>query len=400
MSIFKSLARGRGRAVAFIAVLALGGMAARAAAGAVPTTAPTASHQTVVDVAGRRVSVPVHPRRILLGESRLLMAVALLEGAHPLANIVGWQGDLDARDPQTFDVYAKRFPSIRQIPLIGKATEHSVSSEKALSLKPDLAIFTFGGEGPGRYNALVQQLEEAGTAVVFVDFRQHPMRNTLPSMRLLGEVLGRQAEADAYIRFYTEHLAHIKDTIRDVPPVQRPTVFVDLLAGAWGACCHTAGHGSFGEFVEAAGGRNIAADLLPGALGDISMEQLIVAQPDVYVVTGSWMRPGAPSLHVGALTSARDARQSLAALISRPGYGALKAIRDGRAYGIWHNYYDSPYNIIAIEALAKWFYPERFRTLDVQATHDELYRRFLSVPPDGTYWVDRAESATAPGKGR
>ncbi len=344
---------------------------------------------TVTDLAGRTVKVPAEPQRILLGESRLLSAVALLEGQHPLARIVGWQGDLPTMDPQTFDAYAQKFPAIKQIPLIGKATEDSISDEKALSLHPDLAIFSLAGHGPSRYNALVKQLEATGTTVVFVDFRLHPMQNTLPSIKLLGTVLHREQQADAYIQFYQQHLARIQRVVDGIAPAQRPSVFVDLLAGAWDAgCCHTAGNGNFGEFVQAAGGRNIAAGLVPGVLGDISMEQVIAARPDVYIATGSRTKPGLASLRVGALTSEHDARASLEQLTTRPGFDAIKAIHDGRAHGISHNYYDSPYNIIAIEAFAKWFYPAQFKDLDVHATQAELYRRFLAVSPDGAEWVD------------
>jgi iron complex transport system substrate-binding protein len=135
----------------------------------------------VTDLAGRTIRIPANPHRILLGESRLLMAVALLEGKQPLARIVGWQGDLPTMDPQTFDAYAEQFPGIRQVPLIGKATEDSISDEKALSLKPDLAIFSLAGHGPSRYNALVKQLEATGTTVVFVDFRCIRCRTPCPA---------------------------------------------------------------------------------------------------------------------------------------------------------------------------------------------------------------------------
>ncbi|CAH2803594.1 MAG: hypothetical protein CBARDMAM_4717 [uncultured Caballeronia sp.] len=47
-------------------------------------------------------------------------------------------------------------------------------------------------------------------------------------------------------------------------------------------------------------------------------------------------------------------------------------LHDGCVHSIWHNYYDSPYNIIVIEALAKWIYPEQLKDLSVKATHDEL----------------------------
>ncbi|WP_274599995.1 ABC transporter substrate-binding protein [Paraburkholderia largidicola] len=355
-----------------------------------PTPAAVSAPATLTDLAGRTIRVPAaEPQRILLGESRLLSAVALLEGQKPLARIVGWQGDLPLMDPQTFNTYAQKFPDIKTIPLIGKATEDSISDEKALSLKPDLAIFSIAGHGPSRYSALVKQLEATGTTVVFVDFRLHPMQNTLPSIKLLGAVLHRDQQANAYIQFYQQHLARVQSVVNRVPEAQRPKVFVDLLAGVWDAgCCHTAGNGNFGEFVQAAGGRNIAQGLVPGVLGDISMEQVIAAQPDVYIATGSRTKPGLASLRVGPMTSEHDARASLAQLVARPGFDTIKAIHDGNAHGISHNYYDSPYNILAIEAFAKWFYPTQFKDLDVHATQAELYKRFLAVPPQGAEWVD------------
>ncbi|WP_372439758.1 ABC transporter substrate-binding protein [Burkholderia plantarii] len=361
-----------------------------AAQAAATTTTAAANAQTVTDLAGRAIPIPAaEPKRILLGESRTLEAVALLEGKHPLARIVGWQGDLPTMDPQAFNAYAKTFPEIREVPLIGKASEDSISDEKALALKPDVAIFSLAGHGPSRYNALVKQLEATGTTVVFIDFRLHPMQDTLPSIRLLGQVLHREREANDYIAFYQQHLARVRQVVDTVPEAQRPKVFIDMLAGVWDAgCCHTAGNGNFGEFITAAGGRNIAAGLLPGVLGDLGMEQIIAARPDVYIATGARTRPGLASLRVGALTNEQDARASLAQLVARPGFDTIKAIHEGRVHGIAHNYYDSPYNIIAIEAFAKWFYPQRFASLDVHATQAELYRRFLAVPVSGTEWVD------------
>ncbi|HEY3598705.1 MAG TPA: ABC transporter substrate-binding protein [Paraburkholderia sp.] len=390
--VCRRIAAGLASGAAAIGVAVCGTLVSSAVAPAaepVVTSSPT-TPRVLTDLAGRTVRVPAAgPQRILLGESRTLAAVALLEGPHPLARIVGWQGDLPTMDPQTFDAYAEKFPAIKQIPLIGKATEDSISDEKALSLKPDVAIFSLAGHGPSRYNALVKQLEATGTTVVFIDFRLHPMQNTLPSIKLLGAVLHREPQADAYIQFYQQHLAHIQNVVNRIPQAQRPKVFVDLLAGIWDAgCCHTAGNGNFGEFIQAAGGRNIAQGLVPGVLGDISMEQVIAAQPDVYIATGSRSKPGLASLRVGPLTSEHDARASLAQLVARPGFDTIKAIHDGRAHGISHNYYDSPYNIIVLEAFAKWFYPAQFKDLDVHATQAELYRRFLAVPPGGAEWVD------------
>lgn len=359
-----------------------------AAMTATAVVTPAHAGETVTDMAGRQVTLPDHVDRILLGEGRLLYAVALLEGKQPLARIVGWQGELQSLDPQTWQQYEKIFPKIDTIPKIGQSSEATVSAEKALALKPDLAIFSIGGHGPGRHNALVKEFAAAGVPVIFVDFRQKPLEDTVPSLRLMGKAMHREAQADAYISLYESHLKAVRDAVATIPANERPKVFVQMLAGVWPGCCHTVGNGNIGEFVDAAGGVNIARDLLPGVIGDLNIEHVIASRPDVYIATGTRGNANQLRIHVGAQTSARDARDSLNTFVKSPGIASIKAVREGRTHGLWHNFYDSPYNIVAVEAMLGWFYPGRFKQIDANATFAEIHKRFLAVPFNGTYWTD------------
>lgn len=124
-------------------------------AGSVMSISISSLAATVTDVAGRTVEVPDNVNRILLGEGRLLSAIALLEGDKPLDRIVGWQGDLRKLDPQTYAAYKAKFPQIDNIPLIGNTSADSVSAEKVLTLNPDIAIFGLSGHGPGKNSELV-----------------------------------------------------------------------------------------------------------------------------------------------------------------------------------------------------------------------------------------------------
>lgn len=347
---------------------------------------------TVTDIAGRKVEIPDKVDHVLLGEGRMLYSVAMLEGADPFKRIVGWQGELSNVDQQGYAAYKAKFPQIDQLPRIGTTSEASVSPEKVLALHPDIAIFGVAGHGPGIKNPIVEQLHQAGVPVVFIDFRQHPLQNTVPSIRLLGQALHREKQAQAYIDFYQQHLKRVQDVVAKIPDSQRPSVFIEMLAG-YGkggvACCHTSGNGNMGDFIKAAGGNNIAAKLLPGPIGDINLEKLISADPRFYLVSGT--RDSAstePGLKAGAGVSDATARASLQPLIAREGISSLTAVREGRVHGLWHNFYNSPYNILAIEAMAKWFYPEQFKDLDPNQTLAELQQRFLPVDISGAYWVD------------
>lgn len=362
------------------------------AATALSCALPGAQARQVTDLAGREVTVPDHPKRVLLGEGRFVFAMALLDRQNPVGRVVGWQGELKQQDPYSWSQLVKRYPKAADVPLIGKTSEASVSPEKIVSLKPDVAVFSLSGHGPGRNNPMITALQEAGIPIVFIDFRQHPVQNTVASMRILGQALDRQAEADAYIAFYEASLARVRQVVDPVPAAERPRVFVEMLAGVWPACCHSTGNGSFGDLLQAAGGVNVAAPVLPGAIGDVSLEFLLDAKPDVYIATGSRSEPGRPGLLVGPGAAAGVSADSLDTLLARDGIRDLAAVKQHRAYGIWHAFYNSPYNVVAIEAMAKWFYPDRAATLDPQATLKTLYSTFLDVDDAGTYW-------TAPGTG-
>lgn len=349
---------------------------------------------TVTDIAGRTVTVKDNVQRILLGEGRLFYAVSLLEGQKPFDRIVGWQGDFRKLDPQTYAVYRDKFPQIDRIPLIGNTSADSISSEKVLTLRPDVAIFGLSGHGPGKNSELVGQLEKAGVPVVFVDFRTSPLKNTLPSIELLGKVLGRDKQAQEYTAFYQENVKRITDITSKVAEKDRPKVFIELRAAVADECCRSAGKGNMGDFIDLAGGNNIARDLLPGPLGLVNLEKVISAQPDIYIISGakivskSGETPNGSGLSLGAQTTEDQARTSLQPLLSRKGISTLKAVEEGRSYGIWHSYYNSPYNLLAIQSFAKWFYPQQFADLDLQETQKQLYKQFLAVEPTGTYWVD------------
>lgn len=346
---------------------------------------PAISHAgEVTDVIGRKINVPDHVSRIVLGEGRLSYALALLDRDNPFQRIVGWQNDLRKLDPHTFETYKKKFPDVANIATIGETSEVSVSVETILALKPDLVIFSVAGEGPKAHSPIADTLAQAGIAVLYVDFRVSPLENTPKSIALIGEAIGRQAEAKAFTDFYAQHLGRITSRVATLKDEQKPSVFVELLAGVWQAPGHTTGNGGLGQFVSAVGGRNIAANVVPGAIGDISVEYVLHSNPDIYIATGN----RAPGLLLGAGVENETAQRSLDAVLTRPEFKDLQAIHDRKAYGLWHDFYNSPYNIVAIEALAKWIHPELFQDVDPAKTQQEMAKSLLAIDNTGTYWVE------------
>ena len=165
----------------------------RAAVAALTLWSGLAQALTVTDMAGRSVQVPDRVQRVLLGEGRMVYTMALLEGLQAVERVAGWQGDFRLLDTQGYAAFSKAFPAMEKLPLVGGATPESFNVEQALAVRPDVAFMAVsGGHGPAPDSEAVRQLQAAGVPVVFVDFSQHPLTHTVPSLRLMGQVLGRQ----------------------------------------------------------------------------------------------------------------------------------------------------------------------------------------------------------------
>ncbi len=354
--------------------------------------ASCASAREVTDLAGRKVVVPDRVERIVLTEGRLLPVFGILDRTDPVGRIVGMMGDFRRLDPTGFAVWRERFPKLDAIPTVGQATGQTFSAEAAIALAPDVAVMGLGGgHGPSaKETEIIRQLDAAGIAVVFVDFRVDPLVNTPRSIKVLGEVMGREAEAAAFNAFYAEQLALVDAGLKGLE--KPPAVFIESRVGLTDGCCETIGATMLGRFVTRAGGRNMGSDLVPGASGDVSIEYLLSHQPDYYLGTAVGSTPAAPGqggkrILLGPRVGRDAAMASLRAALGRPGIAELTAVRAHRAMGLWHHFYNLPFNVAAVQAIAVWLHPDRFPGLDPQATLATMFARFQPVPLDGLYWI-------------
>ncbi|OCC00656.1 hypothetical protein BA190_32880 [Labrys sp. WJW] len=349
-----------------------------------------ASTQAIVvkDVAGRTVSLAKPARRILLAQGRQLPALAIAH-PQPVDLLAGIGGEFRQQDPTAFRHYLAAFPNLDGVPVVGKGTLETLSIEQAISVAPDVIILSRSLAGPfdaSGASAIVKRFEATGIPVVVVDFHASPLQDTVPSLRLLGQLLDTQERTEAFIRFYQARLDRIRQRCAGLP--SRPQVFMHAHAGGTD-CCFTPGKGTFNDYIATAGGINIAARLVPGVSGQISSEQLLSINPDIYLATGGEYQAGRGGLVVGAGISSQQATDSLGKILHSPVIAALDAVQKKQAHGLWQGFNDNPVHIVAIEAMAKWFHPETFQDTDPNQTLDTL-NRMLAVPMAGTYWVDAA----------
>lgn len=343
-------------------------------------------------MAGRTVTIDRPVERFVISEGRYIPLLALLRPQSPVQGLVGMMSTLGWTQPGLEAQLFARFPEARDIPLFGHKSADSVSVERIIDLKPEVAIFGLSDHGPGAQNAeLIAQLEAAGIAVLFIDFRLDPVNNTLPSIELIGRVLGAEDRANGYTAFYRGRRQAVLERVARV--TARPTVFMQVHPGRT-ECCWGMADGMLGPFVGQAGGINIADGTAPGPTTRHTAEFLIVEDPDIWIGTASGTADeygrGDPPVALGPGMSPQSARDSLRRYLSQPEFSPLSAVRSGRAHVFWHNFYNSPFNIVVLEALAAWFHPDQFADTDPQRTLERIFVDFLPFELDGTYF------ATAP----
>ncbi len=336
----------------------------------------------IKDVLGRTVTLKKPAKKVLLGEGRDLITLNILD-PNPVSLIASWSADF--KKGSEYADYKSAFPAIDKVPTVGTNAE-TFSVEKAIASKPEVAIFSIKGHGPGQtHKEIINALQAAGIPVVFIDFRTDPFKNTIPSMRILGKILNREKRANDFIAFYELRKKRISDRIAKAKPA-RPKVFIDMKAGTTENQYSTAGKGNLTPFITLAGAKNIGEDVLPGPLGQLNVEYILTSDPKIYIATGVDSFRGR-GVVLGKDISATEARQSIAKQVSSPIISEISAVKTGKVYGLWHLFYASPFNILAAEAVAKWSHPDLFKDVSPEASLKELNQKFLSVPMTGTYFI-------------
>lgn len=275
------------------------------------TTVTFAGRRIVIDESGRQVVVPTHPHRI----------VSLAPSITEILFFIG-AGDkvIGVSDNSDFPEKA------RLVPRVGPYVKPDV--EKIVSLSPDLVIATVDGTP----KAVVDAAQRLGLALFAVNPRS--VHDVVRSVRLLGDLVG-SCRADEIARQMLAELDIIKRALQEVK--RRPRVFLQIGSNP----LVTASRGTFSNSViEAAGGINVAARLR-GRYPRVSVEEVVVMNPDVILIS---------------TMEGRDSRR----LIERwKRWNVISAVRKERVYVVDSDLIDrpSPRCIMGIKKIFSLLYP-------------------------------------------
>ncbi|NLF76462.1 MAG: ABC transporter substrate-binding protein, partial [Chloroflexi bacterium] len=275
--------------------------------------------RTVTDGLGRELTLDAPPERIAsvaLGSDEILLA---LVGPERLLGVT-----FLASDPAISNIAGQ----IEGIPY----TDLSGNPERLIGLGADLIVMA-SYSNP----AALDQLLDAGEPV-FVLTEFNDLDEIRANIRLLGEVTGTEARAEALIAEMDARIAAVAETVAGEDP---PRVLYYEPGGI------TYGPGSTVDaIITLAGGANVTAEADLGAYPLVNPEFVLAADPDV-VLLGGWFSGEA---------------DPLAWFTSDPAFATLRAVREGRVVPIVDAHMTNISHHIAqgVEDVARALYPDLF----------------------------------------
>ena len=265
--------------------------------------------RTLTDETGRRVTLPDHPHRIVCLMPSLADDVFAVGAGPELVGVVD---------------HTERPVAASKIPSVGSGLAPSL--ETILALHPDL-ILAMSGVNP---QAALAPILRLGIPVFLVD--PHGLAGLLHTVESVGAAMDHTPQARAEIARLQARITAVQTRVQHLP---HPRVFISFSSNP----IYTAGRGAaITEIISAAGATSITATL-PQEWPVVSLEFVIDHAPDAIILY-------------------RDHKVTLAALERRPGWPAVKAVREQRAIYIDDRVeFSSPVAIDALEDLARQLHP-------------------------------------------
>ncbi len=210
------------------------------------------------------------------------------------------------------------------------------SQEAIAALQPDLVL-----AAEITPPELVAALESLGLRVYLLP-NPHTLEEMYVNLETVGRLTGHEAEAQTLIEQLRARVAAVDEQVAAI--AERPRVYYELDATEptkpW-----TAGPGSFIDLLIArAGGFNVAANL-SGEWAQISLEELLVLDPDI-ILLGDALYGETPEK-----------------VAARPGWETLRAVRNGQVFSFDDTLVSrpGPRLVDALEALFRVLHPEATR---------------------------------------
>ncbi len=294
------------------------GMVLGACAG--PKAAPTPQPVNLIDGLGHSITLASPARRV----------VSIAPSNTEILYAIGAGSQVVGRDEfSDFPAEAKNLPSVG-------GSFSKFDTESIVNLKPDLVLAS--ELTPPEQ---VQAIQNLGLTVYYLS-NPKDLDGLYANLKTVAKLTGHETEADKLVESLQGRVKAVADKTASLS--EKPSVFYELDSTDPNAP-YTAGPGTFIDtLIGMAGGKNVADPSGP-AWAQLSLEQIVVLDPQIILLGDSAY--GATPESVG----------------QRAGWGGLDAVKNGRVFPFDDNLASrpGPRLVDGLEALVKVLHPELFK---------------------------------------
>jgi len=251
-------------------------------------------------------------------------------------------------------------PEISKKTQVGSSFEPNL--EKIVELKPQVVFTYVKWPDPEK---LERKLPDEIRVVRLDLYNPETMEREI---KLLGRIFGKEKEAEEYAEFWFSKIREIEEKIKDLKEEERVRVYYEHGSKPYHTCSQGSG---YHQLIEMVGGINIARGLV-GGYPEVDPEWVIQQNPDV-IVRDLYEHSGFGNPDLQPLQEATES------LKERPGFGEIKAVKEGRVYTFAHSLWGGAFKNIGACFLAKVFYPELFKDLDPEEYLRKHLEKYLGV---------------------
>lgn len=342
---------------------------------------------TITDLSGRTNNFKTPAEKIILVRSRDIYELSMILGEETADKIVAWGPDIKKYDQDAYKKYLEKFPSLETKPLVGDIFKDALSAENILSYDPDVVIMD--DFMIRRKYGSVDRLDAAGLPMIFFDQSNNMLESPQKGLEILGKLFNKKEKAQEMINYINEQIAIINNRLKNInDPL--PTVYIEVGDKGSKEYGSTYGlnegniHTSWGAIAEYAKSKNIM-DNVPGEMPVIDPEYLLKEDPDIIIITGANWEATADSMKLGYYANEEESKKLLKAFTDRPGWQSLKAVKNKQVYTIHHGMIMHNFSFVALQQLAKWFYPEIFKDIDPEKNLKEFHEKFMPIEYSGIW---------------
>jgi iron complex transport system substrate-binding protein len=310
------------------------------------TQAPVATTRTVVDLAGRTVTIPARVGRIGTNYPAVNQMIFMLGGMDRL--VATDQGEASNKLFETI------YPRLKNIPAPFGASTTDVNVEALAGTRPDVVFLSSN-------SPMVAKLQNLGITAVVLSVFNTPAQ-LKAGVKLVADVLGGDAptKAQHFSQYYDGNVARAASATAKIPAANQPKVFYTA-----GDPLQTEGNGSIVTiWMKEAGGRNIAAEngiSAPPTFSTVSIEDVVRWNPDFIVC--------------------RDTATKQQ-ILQDPRWRGIAAVRDNRVLinpkGVFVWSVRSGESALQPLWAAKTFHSDLFADLDMRKEVRNFYQTFYS----------------------